>query len=55
MLNYLFILLISLSPQQIQEIIVSLERTACYGNCPIYKIEIYEDNSGIYHGERNNM
>ena len=57
MLNYLLILLIFLSPQikkkeTKKEKIISLERTACYGNCPIYRIEIYEDNSGIYHGKR---
>ena len=57
MLHYLLLLLISLSPQKKQEknnkeIIIALERTACYGDCPVYKIEIYKDNSGIYHGKR---
>ena len=57
MLHYLLILLISFSPQKKQEkdnkeIIIALERTVCYGDCPVYKIEIYEDNSGIYHGKR---
>ena len=32
------------------EIVISLERTACFGTCPIYKIEIFSDGSGIYTG-----
>ncbi len=32
--------------------IITLQRTACYGTCPIYKIEIYSDGSGIYTGTR---
>lgn len=57
MLNHLLILLLSLYPLTTQEtnkknIVISLERTACYGTCPIYKIEIYTDNSGVYYGER---
>ena len=34
------------------ELIISLQRTACFGTCPIYKIEIYTDGSGIYTGTR---
>ena len=34
------------------EPIVSLQRTACFGTCPIYKIEIYTDGSGTYTGTR---
>ena len=34
------------------ELIISLQRTACYGTCPIYKIEIYSDGSGTYTGTR---
>ena len=32
--------------------IITLQRTACYGTCPIYKIKIYSDGSGIYTGTR---
>lgn len=35
-----------------RELIISLERTACYGTCPIYKMEIFSDGSAFYHGER---
>ena len=34
------------------ELIISLQRTACFGTCPIYKIEIFSDGSGIYTGTR---
>lgn len=32
--------------------IISLERTACYGECPIYKIEVFSDGSGQFTGTR---
>ncbi len=35
-----------------KELIIALERTACYGTCPIYKIEVFSDGSAIYYGER---
>ena len=35
-----------------KELIISLERTACYGTCPIYKMEVFSDGSAFYHGER---
>ena len=34
------------------ELIISLQRTACFGTCPIYKIDIYTDGSGTYTGTR---
>ena len=34
------------------EKIISLERTACFGSCPIYKIEIFTNGKGIYSGEK---
>ena len=39
------------SPSEI-ELIISLQRTACFGTCPIYKIEIFSDGSGVYSGTR---
>ena len=33
-------------------LIISLERTPCYGTCPIYKMEIFSDGSAFYHGEQ---
>ena len=35
-----------------KELIIALERTACYGTCPIYKIEVFSDGSAMYYGER---
>ena len=39
------------NPSEI-ELIISLQRTACFGTCPIYKIEIFSDGSSIYTGTR---
>ena len=33
-----------------KDLIISLQRGACYGTCPIYKIEVYSDGSGVYTG-----
>ena len=30
---------------------ISLRRTACYGNCPVYKVVIQNDGSFFYQGE----
>lgn len=31
---------------------VSLERTACYGRCPIYKVTVLRDGTVLWDGER---
>jgi len=31
---------------------LTLERTVCFGACPIYSVAIYDDGTVIYHGER---
>lgn len=31
---------------------ITLERTACFGTCPIYTLTIYEDGTVVYNGER---
>ena len=31
---------------------VSLERTACYGRCPIYKVTVLRDGTVLWEGER---
>lgn len=33
-------------------LVASLERTACYGTCPIYKISVFSDGSIKYDGKR---
>ena len=30
--------------------VITLERTACYGSCPVYKITIYDDGKVLYEG-----
>ena len=32
---------------------ITLSRSACYGNCPAYQIEIHGDGTVLYHGEAN--
>jgi hypothetical protein len=34
------------------EVAVTLERTACFGTCPIYKVTIYTDGTVVFEGER---
>ncbi len=33
-------------------LIASIERTACYGTCPIYKFSIYNSGYAVYEGKR---
>ncbi len=34
------------------EIAVTLERGACFGSCPIYKVTVYTDGTVVFEGER---
>lgn len=36
--------------QENKNLIISFEKTPCFGKCPIYKIILFNDGSGIYHG-----
>lgn len=31
--------------------VITLERTVCYGTCPAYKLEIFEDGKVLYEGK----
>jgi len=31
---------------------ISLQKTACFGTCPVYKVTIHADGAVIFHGER---
>ena len=33
-----------------KKLIISLEKTACFGTCPILKIEIYNNGAVVYNG-----
>ena len=35
----------------LDDVIITLERTACYGFCPIYSLTIHGDGTVIYEGE----
>ncbi|MGH1334595.1 MAG: DUF6438 domain-containing protein [Aureispira sp.] len=34
-------------------LLLSLERTTCYGRCPYYSIKIYADGRAVYEGKKN--
>lgn len=34
------------------KVLFSLERTTCYGQCPYYNVEIYDDGTARYHGKQ---
>ena len=36
-----------------KELIISLEKTACFGTCPVYKIKIYDSGKATYEGLRH--
>jgi Domain of unknown function (DUF6438) len=43
----------SLTPDQIKSLVISFERTSCYGNCPAYKLTIHGDGRVEYVGARD--
>lgn len=54
---YFYIIFIFASCNTIKDIkttepLISLQRTACFGECPIYKFEIYSSGDCIYYGEK---
>ena len=40
------------TPSDLEEVVITLERTVCFGVCPEYKLTIYGDGSVIYEGTR---
>ncbi|MCU1278658.1 MAG: hypothetical protein JWM53_2204 [bacterium] len=36
----------------VSPVLASLERTACYGRCPIYKVTVLRDGTVLWEGER---
>ena len=44
----------SVSAQEVEgNTVITLERTACFGTCPVYSIKILEDGTVIYEGDRS--
>src|SRR5438093_11038358 len=37
---------------KLSELTITLERSECYGTCPIYSVAIRGDGSGTYRGEK---
>ncbi|MBW4695847.1 MAG: hypothetical protein KME27_29370 [Lyngbya sp. HA4199-MV5] len=44
---------VAVRPQQVrQPVMLTLERTACFGFCPIYKLTVYGNGKVVYEGKR---
>ncbi|HKP53319.1 MAG TPA: DUF6438 domain-containing protein [Chloroflexia bacterium] len=39
-------------PDDLSDLVINLERTACFGSCPVYNLTIYGDGSVVFDGER---
>ncbi len=40
-------------PTDKRRLIASLKRTACYGSCPVFQVEIWSDGRAVWQGERH--
>jgi hypothetical protein len=40
------------TPSDLDEVVITLERTACFGTCPVYKLTVRGDGIVIYEGLR---
>lgn len=49
-LDYFFIPLSP--PQNLTDVEIKLERTACFGSCPIYSITVFGDGTVMYEGKQ---
>jgi len=43
---------VAATAQSGDSLLASIERTACYGTCPIYKFSIYNSGYAVYEGKR---
>ena len=41
------------SSSQDKSLVISMKKTMCYGKCPVYEIEIYDDLTVLFSGEKN--
>jgi len=39
------------TPSDLKEVVITLERTACHGTCPVYALTIYGSGTVIYEGK----
>ena len=51
-LIFIFVSCNTIKDINIKEPLISLQRTACFGECPIYKFEIYSSGDCIYYGKK---
>ena len=40
------------TPEELEDVKVTLERTECFGTCPVYKLTVYGDGRVVYKGIR---
>lgn len=57
-MRYLWLLLwccvaINSQAQEDPQLLFALERTTCYGQCPYYSVQIYDNGTARYHGKRH--
>src|SRR5689334_24897887 len=45
------LLAISLSLTMVRVPVITLERTACFGSCPVYKLTIFDDGKVLFDGK----
>ena len=54
LLTFVFTLnlaLLTFAQPQTSEPVITIDRTACFGTCPVYSIEIYADGKVLYEGK----
>lgn len=59
-ISVLFIFLINIScntvsentKEKLNQLAISLEKTACFGTCPVFKIKIYNNGDAIFEGKK---
>jgi hypothetical protein len=37
---------------ELNQLTISLEKTACFGTCPVFKIKIFKNGKGIFEGKK---
>ncbi|MGY8932421.1 MAG: DUF6438 domain-containing protein [Flavobacteriales bacterium] len=38
--------------EELNQLTISLEKTACFGTCPVFKIKIFKNGKGIFEGKK---
>jgi len=39
--------------EELNQLTISLEKTACFGTCPVFKIKIFKNGKGIFEGKKS--